>query len=101
PRAPRALSRCPPRRSSDLEGEERGPRELTGAACSLVSPSPVRAPRLLHASAELATSLGHDAAALGRAPLLDALSGNGLLPGMKRSEEHTSELQSREKIVCR
>ncbi len=59
------------------------PRAVTGACYSRVAPTPVRAPRLLAASPEVAARLGLDVDALGRPPLLDALAGNGVLEGMK------------------
>ncbi len=58
------------------------PRQVQRAAYSLVAPTPVSSPSLVAASAEIAALLGLSTATLAERPWLDALSGNGLLPGM-------------------
>jgi serine/tyrosine/threonine adenylyltransferase len=59
------------------------PRRVDGACHTFVDPSPVREPRLIIASDEVAQRLGIPIDALARPPLLDVLAGNDLLPGMK------------------
>src|SRR5690606_40813533 len=76
----RVLPAFPTRRSSDLAGRDRDPR---GAPRR--SRQPLRGPS--------------PRAAAVRAQVAAAGDGGGQRPG--RSEEHTSELQSRENIVCR
>lgn len=55
------------------------PRQVTGAAYSLVRPTPVAAPRLVAASAEVAAMLGLDP---GAADFAAIFAGNRTLPGM-------------------
>src|SRR5690606_41671272 len=52
------------------------------------------------ANARLAL-VGADHARLGGAGALDGLAQRGVIQPAQRSEEHTSELQSRENLVCR
>src|SRR5690606_41913129 len=84
---PFLLHSCPTRRSSDLEVEH----DRVGA----VSPVDARQPRMqlegrvLRGPAQVVGAAGQQVA---------DLAAGRLGP---RSEEHTSELQSREKIVCR
>ncbi len=58
-------------------------RQVEGAAWSRVSPTPVRAPRLLAASREVASDLGIPSEDLAHDPWLAALAGNALLPGFE------------------
>src|SRR5207302_10782304 len=83
PRSPRLLPPFPTRRSSDLDAE-RASHSKPRAACDS---SPVRACSTKH-SARASTP---NRCASGR--WTDGLAA--------RSEEHTSELQSRENLVCR
>ncbi len=58
-------------------------RQVAGALYSRVQPTPVASPQLLAFSSEVAVLLGLDEAELRTPPYLDALAGNGLLPGME------------------
>src|SRR5690606_41764493 len=80
--AHRDLHSFPTRRSSDLADPD--------AAGGLR--------RHLHA---LADPVLHGAAAAGDLAAVPHRDGQCVLPGWRRSEEHTSELQSRENLVCR
>src|SRR6185312_8573444 len=60
-----------------------GPREVTGACYSRVTPTPVAAPRLLAHSAEMALTLGFDAGELASDAFAQVFGGNALLPGMQ------------------
>src|SRR5690606_40438126 len=92
--APRVLHSFPTRRSSDLNQARQAIAELQA--------------ELPHLPAELAAALEPSLARLGEfsgTELLAAgkLAGDphALLLQAERSEEHTSELQSRENLVCR
>ena len=70
----------------DLPGDERDdrqPRQVYGAAWSAVRPMPVRAPRLLAWSADMAAELGLDDADMRSEGLVQVLGGNRLLDGMQ------------------
>jgi len=70
----------------ELPGDaETGPRrrEVTGAAWSSVSPTPVAAPRLLAHSPEVAALLGFDAATVQAPGFAEVFGGNALYPGMQ------------------
>lgn len=70
---------------SGLPGDpERGSgvRQVTGAAWSSVMPTPVRAPRMIAGSDEMAATLGLDPAWLSTPEAAAVLSGNRLLDGM-------------------
>ncbi|MBC7622772.1 MAG: YdiU family protein [Aeromicrobium sp.] len=56
-------------------------RQVKGAVWSRVLPTPVLAPRMIAYSHEMAATLGLDAAAMQRPEIVNALGGNGLLPG--------------------
>ncbi len=58
-------------------------REITRAIWSSVSPTPVAAPTMLAYSREMAATLGLDDAAMRSSAIVNALSGNELLPGMQ------------------
>ena len=58
------------------------PRPVFGALWSAVMPTPVKAPRLLAYSREVAKDLDLDEDALTAPEWLEALAGNALLPGM-------------------
>lgn len=58
-------------------------RQVPGALWSLTNPTPVRAPRLLAYSPEVANLLGLTQADMQDPAMLNALSGNALLPGMQ------------------
>ncbi|WP_303785072.1 YdiU family protein [Azovibrio restrictus] len=58
-------------------------RQVHGAVWSAVQPSPVRAPRLLAHSPEMAAELGLPAGWERRPEWVGALAGNGILPGME------------------
>jgi uncharacterized protein YdiU (UPF0061 family) len=58
-------------------------RQVQGALWSRVEPTPVAAPRLIAYSSEVATTLGLSDAQMQTPDMLNALSGNGLLPGME------------------
>ena len=58
------------------------PRQVFGAACSRVKPTPVAAPHLLHWSAAMGEVLGIDQPQSDAEPWAQALAGNRLLPGM-------------------
>src|SRR5690606_40793010 len=79
--APRALHSFPTRRSSDLRGGP-GQRRRT-------------APRHRAGTARLSDRDVHPVSGSG------AADGRARAPRRPRSEEHTSELQSRENLVCR
>src|SRR5207302_2516035 len=92
----RAPPSFPTRRSSDLN---RG--ELT-LACLRSLFEQRRAGIELHAYVvDDASSDGTPDAIKSEFPFVDLISGNGQLFWNGRSEEHTSELQSRENLVCR
>ncbi|ADQ85822.1 conserved hypothetical protein [Methylovorus sp. MP688] len=58
-------------------------RQVHGALWSRVDATPVSAPRMLAWSPEMATTLGLTAGDMQSDAMLQALSGNGLLPGMQ------------------
>ena len=58
-------------------------REVEGAAWSAVKPTPVRAPRVLAYSAEMAERLGLDQADIDSPQFAGVFAGNALLPGMQ------------------
>ncbi|HKR76014.1 MAG TPA: YdiU family protein [Rhodanobacter sp.] len=60
-----------------------GPREVADALYSLVTPTPVAAPRLLAHSAEMAAALGFGAEELASDAFAQVFAGNALLPGMQ------------------
>ena len=57
-------------------------RQVLGAVWTRVAPTPVAAPRLLAHSREVAQQLGLDESQLASPDWVNALAGNGLLPGM-------------------
>ena len=59
-----------------------GVRQVHGALYSRVAPTPVRAPRLLAQSAEMAATLGLGEADVGSPAFAQVFAGNALLPGM-------------------
>src|SRR5690606_42008273 len=80
-RAPRSLPSFPTRRSSDLVRLRSSPRAFCAIRTSASVVRTVGIKRIVRATARLMRSAGtHEGA---------------------RSEEHTSELQSRENLVCR
>ena len=60
---------------------ENATRQVKGAIWSRVSPTPVAAPRLIAYSREVAADLGLRESAMQDSSLINALGGNGLLPG--------------------
>ena len=58
-------------------------RQVQGAFWSRVEPTPVAAPRLIAYSPEVAASLGLSDAQMHSSEMVNALSGNGKLPGME------------------
>lgn len=71
--------------TTDLPGDpvtENRRREVKGALFSRVSPTPVRAPRLVAASPECAELIGLDPSELDGEDFLRVVSGNALVPGM-------------------
>src|SRR5690606_41443120 len=78
------LPSLPTRRSSDLAHIE----FLVGLRVDDVCGEPLDDARLRHGIIELIREPGR-------------IDGRGIRGGRKRSEEHTSELQSRENLVCR
>jgi uncharacterized protein YdiU (UPF0061 family) len=60
-----------------------GVRQVQGAAWSRVMPTPVRAPRLLAASGEVATLLGFTPDDVASREFAEVFGGNRLLPGME------------------
>src|SRR4051812_32184421 len=58
-------------------------RQVYGACWSSVSPTPVSSPKLIAYSTEMAETLGLDEASMHSPEMVNALSGNGLLPGMQ------------------
>ena len=58
-------------------------RQVEGALWSRVSPTPVAAPRLIAYSPEVATPLGLSEMQMHSPEMVNALSGNGTLPGME------------------
>src|SRR5690606_39445363 len=84
PGAPRALRCCPTRRSSDL-AKAKAARDAEK--------------RVVKADSEIAVKTEAAAAALAEARSAALTEIEGV--AAERSEEHTSELQSREKLVCR
>src|SRR5690606_40252219 len=97
--APRVRRSCPTRRASDLKTGA-----LTECACRLGA-------LIGEADEEVVEALSRYGRLVGRAfqitdDLLDVcghqrLAGKTLGSDLRRSEEHTSELQSRENLVCR
>src|SRR3712207_7153734 len=75
--------------SSDLACAPRGARQVAGQLCGARSDGGRGSLRVLHAFMEGAVCAGHGASLGMRCP------------GVGRSEEHTSELQSRQYLVCR
>jgi len=67
-------------RDSDTSNET---RQITHAIWSHVSPTPVAAPAMLAYSREMAATFGLDDAAMQSPLIVNALSGNALLPGMQ------------------
>jgi uncharacterized protein YdiU (UPF0061 family) len=70
----------------DLPGDpEQGalPRQIEGALYSMVSPTPVAAPRLLAYSAEMAATLGFSTEEVASAEFAQVFGGNGLADGMQ------------------
>jgi serine/tyrosine/threonine adenylyltransferase len=70
---------------ADLPGDpatHNATRQVLGACWSRVSPAPVSAPRLLAYSREMVDELGLTESALQSGEWLNALSGNGIIPGM-------------------
>lgn len=65
------------------ERDDRQPRQVHGAAWSRVRPEPVRAPRMLAWSADLAAELGFDDEDMRSEELSQVLGGNRLLAGMQ------------------
>ena len=71
---------------NELPGDENPrnhSRQVQGAFWSRVEPTPVAAPRLIAHSPEVAAMLGLSEAELQSPDLIEALSGNGNLPGME------------------
>ena len=58
-------------------------RQVTHASWSSVAPTPVATPTMLAYSREMAVTLGLDATAMHSQAIVNALSGNELLPGMQ------------------
>ena len=58
-------------------------RQVHGAFWSRVEPTPVAAPRLIAYSSEVAATLGLSDAQMHSPEVVNALSGNGTLPGME------------------
>ncbi len=58
-------------------------RQVHGAFWSRVTPTPVSAPQLIAHSSEVASMLGLSEAEMHSPEVADALSGNGVLPGME------------------
>src|SRR3954471_10483812 len=70
----------------DLPGDTSGiprPRQVHGAAWSRVSPTPVRAPRLIAFSREVADLLGIDECEVGTPRFAEIFGGNAVDPGME------------------
>src|SRR5690606_39355531 len=93
-----ALHASPTRRSSDLS-------RVTAGTCTPDTTSSPSPPQALKVSARAIRRLrvrpylaGWASTAVPPAPRIQAMTCSGLA---QRSEEHTSELQSREKLVCR
>lgn len=71
---------------STLPGEEKEdnrPRQVYGACWSPVTPTPVRAPKLLAFSREMANEIGLSDEEIRAPRMVDALAGCGLVEGMK------------------
>ena len=71
---------------STLPGEEKEdnrPRQVYGACWSPVTPTPVRAPKLLAFSSEMANEIGLSDEEINAPRMVDALAGCGLVEGMK------------------
>ena len=65
------------------ESEEKNrPRQVLGACWSPVSPTPVSEPKILIYSQEMVDAVGLTVAELQKHEVINALSGNGVLPGM-------------------
>src|SRR5690606_39323899 len=93
--ARRELQSCPTRRSSDLIGNG----AFIGSNSALVAPVSIGDHAYVASGSVITEDVPEDALAFGRAR-------QKTLPGKgrelrERSEEHTSELQSRENLVCR
>jgi serine/tyrosine/threonine adenylyltransferase len=63
--------------------DENRPRQVPGAAWSPVMPTPVKAPRLIAHSREMAEALGLDQAVVASPAFAEVFAGNALLPGMQ------------------
>src|SRR5690606_41651671 len=90
-RAPRALPSFPTRRSSDLDAQRQATRDAGRLAGLEVM-------RLLAEPTAAALAYGLDRGSRGVFAVFDL--GGGTFD-VSRSEEHMSELQSRENLVCR
>src|SRR5690606_42006495 len=88
---PRALHSSPTRRSSDLSPSA---SSLVAGPCGVVAMATVASTHAVPVAAAAATSVP-----------AESLTGNSprttVIDTEPRSEEHTSELQSRENLVCR
>src|SRR5690606_39798461 len=96
---PRALRSFPPRRSSDLPAKR-------GAAMSCPSPSASRPKKLAPSDTPMTNAAAMAASDRREGGVLTVVgdkldSVDPVAADDARSEEHTSELQSRENLVCR
>src|SRR5690606_40337548 len=96
-----ALPSFPTRRSSDLLLAAGSPASLSTASSGATAGASVRSP--MRSLAERARGLAAISASDGRIGHFPAMRKVGAGPTAcgARSEEHTSELQSRENLVCR
>src|SRR5690606_41547487 len=97
---PRALPPSPTRRSSDLKDPKRIPGLAALLTCVLLLLTyvSVTVAAMMYAGlGETGTGLSNEA----NADDVFLAIKDGLLGPVGRSEEHTSELQSRENLVCR
>src|SRR5690606_41857147 len=94
---PRDLRAFPTRRSSDLhDGRPRGGRRRVVRVAALVAALAVVA------GGGVAAERAHKVVTLDvDGQVVQVTSFAGSVSGLLRSEEHTSELQSRENLVCR
>src|SRR5206468_12124128 len=91
-----ALPSFPPRRSSDLTGQDMNQRADAVEHAMAEALAPVAVKSMIYTSGEEDPTAPRPPMSVpGRVMLMDQD------PRLKRSEEHTSELQSRSDLVCR
>src|SRR5204863_7487293 len=95
----RALHSFPTRRSSDLLHAPE--RQTDPSLLDVLLREDAVLPRLLHLGAHVEQRAARHRIALADGPVCEVAEGEGTFGAERRSEEHTSELQSRRDLVCR